>query len=105
MKANIYILLILLLSFSFGNAQSTTEITKKAPNKVILVSVNNETVTATTNNLVETVKENDVLLIDATELKESIARSTSDIRLYFNRIRNVENIKLLFPKMNKIIKV
>ncbi|WP_303319044.1 hypothetical protein Q4Q34_00360 [Flavivirga abyssicola] len=101
MKTNIYILLILLLSFSFGIAQSNTN--KMEANKVILVSVNEVEVTVAKNNTVETVKENDLLLIDAKELRESIAR-TSDIRRYLNRVRNVENIKFLFPKINKPVK-
>lgn len=99
MKTNSYILIILLLSFSFGVAQSKTETNKMISNEVISVPVNGDDVTVA----IETVKENDTLLIDAKELKESIAR-TSDIRLYLNRVRNVENIKLLFPKMNKPVK-
>lgn len=99
MKTNIYILLILLLSFSFGVAQSNTETNKMKSNNVISVPVNGEDVIVA----IETVKENDTLLIDAKELKESMAR-TSDIRLYLNRVRNVENIKLLFPKINKAVK-
>ena len=102
MKTNFYILLILLLSFSYGDAQSKTEIVENEVNKVVLTSVNDD-VTITADNSVETVKENDTLLIDANELKESIAR-TSDIRHYLNRVRNVENFKLLFPKTNKAVK-
>ncbi|TGV02986.1 hypothetical protein [Flavivirga rizhaonensis] len=101
MKTNTYILLILLLSFSFGIAQSDTN--KIEENKVISVSVNGEEVTTVKDNAVKTVKENDTVLIDAKELRESIAR-TSDIRRYLNRVRNVENIKFLFPKINKPVK-
>ncbi|MDO5977532.1 hypothetical protein [Flavivirga spongiicola] len=101
MKTNTYILLILLLSFSLGVAQSDTN--KMKTNKVMSVYVNDGEVVVAKDNAVETVKENDSLLIDAKELKESIAR-TSDIRLYLNRVRNVENIKLLFPKINKPVK-
>ncbi|NMH86458.1 hypothetical protein [Flavivirga algicola] len=104
MKKNIYILLILLLSFSLGVAQNTSKKNKIESNKVILVSVNTEDVKTETAPAVETVKENEALLIDPTELKESISR-TSDIRLYLNRVRNVENIKVIFPKINKPVKV
>jgi len=77
---------------SLGNAQSAVEVK------------NVETVTAVA---VEDHKENNikVLLIDAAELKETIARSTSDIRIYFNRQRKVGNITLVFPKINKAVKV
>ncbi len=98
MKTNIYIVSILLLSFSFGNAQSTTETIKKDDNKVVSVSVED---TMNPVEVVEDVKENDVQLINAEALKETIAR-TSDIRRYFNRVRNVDNLKLLFPKMNTL---
>ncbi len=104
MKKNIYILLILLLSFSFGVAQSNTEKNTIEANKVISVSVNDEDEKVAINNTIEIIKENDTLLIDPAELKESIAR-TSDIRLYLNRVRNVENITVLFPKINKPVKV
>lgn len=99
MKTNFYIL-ILLLSFSYGDAQSKTEVIENEVNKVVVASVD---VDVTIDNSVETVKENDTLLIDANELKESVAR-TSDIRHYLNHVRNVENIKLLFPKINKAVK-
>ena len=98
MKTNTYILLTLLLSFSLGVAQSDTN--EVEANKVIAVSVNGGEATVAKDN---TEKENDTLLIDAKELRESIAR-TSDIRLYLNRVRNVENIRLLFPKINKPVK-
>ncbi|MEN3324836.1 hypothetical protein VP395_13945 [Mariniflexile soesokkakense] len=88
MKTNFYILIIFLLAFSFGNAQSTTE------------TVNDEI----TNTVSVSTVENEVILIDASEVKESIARSNSDIKLYFNRLRNVDNLNLLFPKINKAIK-
>ncbi|GAA3598898.1 hypothetical protein Q4Q39_18460 [Flavivirga amylovorans] len=101
MKTNTYILLTLLLSFSFGIAQS--DVNKIEENKVISVSVNGEEVTTVKDNAVKTVKENETVLIDAKELRESIAR-TSDIRLYLNRVRKVQNIKMLFPKINKPVK-
>jgi hypothetical protein len=102
MKANIYILLIFLLAFSFGNAQSTTEVVKVETNNTVSVSEDDKQVTV--ENTVNTVNENDVILIEASEIKESIARSSSDIKLYFNRLRNIDNLNLLFPKINKEVK-
>ncbi|CAH8281553.1 hypothetical protein EV196_104195 [Mariniflexile fucanivorans] len=93
MKTNFYILLIFLLAFTFGNAQSTTETVKVEINNTVSVSEDNKEVTV----------ENKIILIEASEVKESIARS-SDIRLYFNRLRNVDNLNLLFPKINNPIK-
>ncbi|GAA4897280.1 hypothetical protein GCM10023311_22590 [Flaviramulus aquimarinus] len=102
MKINIYILLILTLSFSLGNAQSTeAALEVKTSNSV---SVSNEDVNTVVVTEINTVKENDSLLIDAETLKGSIARTASDIRIYLNRKRKVSNIKLLFPKINKAIK-
>jgi hypothetical protein len=86
MKTNFYLLLILLLSFSVANAQSTTP-----SNKVEVKIAVSET---------ENVNNSDVEIIETLELKEIIAR-TSDIRSFLNRERKVENIKLVFPKINK----
>ncbi|WP_298236773.1 hypothetical protein [uncultured Algibacter sp.] len=85
MKTNFYLLLILLLSFSVANAQSTTP-----SNKAEVKNTVSET---------ENVNNNDVEIIETLELKEVIAR-TSDIRSFLNRERKVENIKLVFPKIN-----
>ena len=84
-----YLLLILLLSFSFANAQST-EIKK----------VQSTIVAADNNNNKEVSTENTIIL-EPSIIKEAIARSSSDIRIYLNRERKVQNIKLLFPKINK----
>jgi len=88
----VYSLLILLLAFSFGNAQSNSYVEIET-NKTISVSIEDDSV-----------KENDTLLIDTTELKKSVARSSSDIRIYLNRKRNVGNISFVFPKINKAVK-
>jgi len=42
-------------------------------------------------------------LVSAADLKESIARTNSDIRVYFSRVtkKKVDNITLLFPKIHK----
>ena len=102
MKTNFYILLIFLLAFTFGNAQSTTEVVNNEINNTVSVSEDNKQVTVETTT--NTVNENEVMLIKASEVKESVARSSSDIRIYFNRLRNVDNLNLLFPKMNKDLK-
>ncbi|WP_298550686.1 hypothetical protein [uncultured Algibacter sp.] len=98
MKTNFYILLILLLSFSFGNAQSTTEVVSIETNKTI--SFSNGDDIATVIAAVNTIKENDSLLIDAAKVNETIARSSSDIRIYLNRKRKVSNIKLVFKEIS-----
>lgn len=104
MKTNIYILLILLLSFSFGNAQ-TTEVTVEVEiNETVSVTNDVETVTLNDVNETNTVIENDSLFINANELRESIARGASDIRIYLNRERKVSNISIVFPKINKAVK-
>ena len=99
MKTNFYILLTLLLTFSIGNAQSTSEVVAIETNKTISVSAEAEIATVIT--VVNTIKENDSLLIDASELNETIARSSSDIRVYLNRKRKVSNINLVFKGINK----
>jgi len=83
MKTNFYILFILLLSFSAIGAQNEVK-----------------TDNVETNVTVSETKEATVI-IDTVKIKETIARSNSDIRIYLNRERKVENIKLLFPKLNK----
>ena len=99
MKTNYYILFILLLSFSFANAQSTETVVKEESTTSVSVSVdNNEVIVLDT--LSTKVIENNDLILDADKVKESIAKSSSDIRIYLNRLRNVDNIKLVFPKMN-----
>lgn len=104
MKTNFYILLILLLSFSFAEAQSTSEVVKVETNDIVSVSNNDNQVLLNVEKLTVEVNENEVLLIDASEFKKSIARSSSDIRIFLNRERKVDNIKLVFPKINKAIK-
>lgn len=104
MKINFYLLLVLLLTFSFGNAQS--EKSSIETSKMISVSQMNEDTSSPVDAIsVENEKEN--LLIDAANLKETIARTNSDIRIYLNRVneKKVDNIKLLFPQINKVSKV
>lgn len=104
MKTNFYILLVLLLSFSFGNAQSTSKVVEIEINNTISVSVEDDKTIITPSVEVNTVKENDSLLINADVLKETIARGTSDIRNYINRFKNSDNIEFIFPKINKAVK-
>lgn len=102
MKTNFYILLILLLTFSFGNAQSTSAVVEIETNKTISISLEDEIATVITE--VNTIKENNSLLIDATKVNETIARSSSDIRVYLNRKRKVSNIGLVFQGINKAVR-
>ena len=99
MKINFYILLIL-LSFSTAEAQSTSEVVKVETNDTVSVSNNDNNVIVNVEKSNVEVNENEVLLIDASQFKKSIARS----RIFLNRERKVENIKLVFPKMNKAVK-
>ncbi len=99
MKTNFYILLILLLTVSFGNAQSAPAVVDVEVNKTISLSIDDEIATVIAE--VNSIKENDSLLIDATTVKETIARSSSDIRVYLNRKRKVSNINLVFQGINK----
>jgi hypothetical protein len=98
MKTNFYILIVLLLSFSFGNAQSVSEVVEIEINKTVSFSIEDEIATIMLE--ANTVK-NDSLLIDVSEFNETIARSTSDIRVYLNRKRKVSNINLVFTEINK----
>jgi len=98
MKTNLYILLILLLSFSVANAQkSSTEVKVITVNEINVnnpVSEITEEVSTTENNET-TINEN-----EDSNTVEVIARN-SDIKIYLNQIRKVQNINLLFPKFNK----
>ena len=95
-----YIILILLLTASFANAQSNDVSVETKTNNTVSVSEVNDEVTTTVNSVnVET--ENEAILIDTEKVKESIARGTSDIRTFLNREKNMNNINLLFPNMNK----
>lgn len=98
MKTNSYILLILLLSFSFASAQDN--VVKVEIENTVSVSDNNENITVG-NTSVEIVNKKETTNAKTTEVKETVAKSYSDIRVYLNRTRKVENIKWLFPKINK----
>jgi hypothetical protein len=92
------IILILILTATFANAQSNVVSIETINNTVSVSEVNDET-TADVNTVNE-VNENEAVLIDAEKVKESVARS-SDIRIYLNREKNVNNINLLFANINK----
>lgn len=96
MNNKFYIFLVLVLGFTFANAQSVDKTTVETEKTVVVSNETKEVLNNTTNT------EN-VLIISEEELKETIAATASDIRTYFNRERNVDNIKLLFPKLNKQI--
>ncbi|WP_152593080.1 hypothetical protein [Jejuia pallidilutea] len=83
MKTNFYILFILLLSFSAIGAQNEVK-TNNVETNVTVSEANEATV-----------------IIDTVKIKEVIAKSSSDIRIFLNRERKVDNIKLVFPKINK----
>ncbi|MBJ6369740.1 hypothetical protein [Snuella sedimenti] len=99
MRTNYFILIVLLFSFSFVNAQTNT--VDADADKLVVVSkeVKEKAQVSDSSNLSEKIE--DSLIIDINAAKEEIAKSTSDIRTYFNRLRNVDNIKLIFPKINK----
>lgn len=84
-----------MLAFSIGNAQSNESNKMIESSKTISVLIETE---------INTVKENDSLLIDNSKLKTSISRSSSDIRVYLNRKRNAGNISFVFPKINKAVR-
>lgn len=99
MKTNFYILLILLLSFSVANAQEKTTAVKV----VTVNELNVNTIVLKTTPVVSKTQES-----VSSEVKENsesttnvIAKAASDIRIYLNRERNLENINLLFPKIYK----
>lgn len=92
MKTNYYILLVLLLSFSFAKAQSNVE------SKII------EPTVITSDNVQESVDtvELEKATTEATVIEGDLARTNSDIKIYLNRSRNEDSMNLLFPKINKV---
>lgn len=97
MKTNYFILLILLFSFSLANAQSTVVTLEEDATELNSITDNNETVNKSTTTEIE----NEVILENAETVIETIVRSRSDIKIYFNQLNNVDNLNLLFPKINK----
>lgn len=97
MKTNYFILLILLFSFSLANAQSNVVTLEEDTTELNSITDNNETVNKSTTTEIE----NEVILENAETVIETIVRSRSDIKIYFNQLNNVDNLNLLFPKINK----
>ncbi|WP_136479819.1 hypothetical protein [Cognatitamlana onchidii] len=93
MKTNFPLLIVLMLAFSLANAQKAEEVNGVESAKTISVDTN-----------VGAAISKDTLLIDASQLKSTISRTTSDIRIYLNRKRKVGNISFIFPKINKAIR-
>lgn len=89
----IYILVIFLVSFSYSNAQDNSGAKKIESNVIVSENIEDISLTANSSDSELTVKE-----VKTTE--SSLVRTNSDIRIYLNRVRNVENIDLLFPKLN-----
>ena len=104
MKTNYCILLITLFSFSLGNAQSEATSIEIESNSIVSISKMNNDVVETFNTILNVVDKKEQTLIDASELKNTLSRTNSDIRTFLNRERKVDNIKMLFPKINKALK-
>jgi len=97
-----YILLLLALSFSYVNAQQNSDELKKDKLEKIKIEYKVNVVTDSIDGLINEPKS---FLISEEALKALIISSrVSDIKTLSNRERNVENIKILFPKMNKVKK-
>ncbi|MFB9057912.1 hypothetical protein ACFFU9_14290 [Mariniflexile ostreae] len=98
--AKYYILLVLLISFSLASAENQ-KITVEVPSRIKTVRAIGANVATEIHStwIKETVCED--VPIDSIK-KKSIVKSTSDIRLYLNRLRNVDHISLMFPQKNKI---
>lgn len=99
MKTNFYIFLIVLLSFSVANAQEKTTAVKVVTVNELTVN----TIVLKTTPVLSTAQGS--VSAEAKENSEStnevVAKAASDIRIYLNRERNLENIDLLFPKIYK----
>jgi len=98
MKTNIYILLILLLSFSAVNAQENSTQVKNVTVNELNVNPSVSEITIIQN--IETSKIENTTSENSNQI---IARTSSDIRIYLNRERNIQNIYLLFPTKYKEI--
>ncbi|OEJ98832.1 hypothetical protein A8C32_06495 [Flavivirga aquatica] len=97
-----YIILILLFSSSLGNAQSEDVFLEVEISKIIYNDF--KKMFDKFNYEINKVKDTDSLLTKEDKVEDIITRS-SDIRLYLNRIRNVSNLDIIFPKINKRVKV
>ncbi|MDO6759074.1 hypothetical protein Q4566_02580 [Tamlana sp. 2_MG-2023] len=93
MKINFYFILIFLFFGSVVNAQDTD-----APLKG--ETTENYSERANTLIMVNELTENKIVMLDELDIKMSLARLESDIKLYYKRQKKISNISLVFPKMN-----
>lgn len=84
MKITIYLSFIFLLSFTVANAQK---------------DVDNNQVNSIVKNLNK--KQNSEEIIKTFEIDKSFVKTRSEIRLFFNIERKENNIKFIFPDINK----
>ena len=102
MKTIFYIFLILIFSLSFANAQETTSIVVE---ELTIIENNVENSDSEISNKVLNSQNTETTINvnkeESNETNEVIVKSSSDIRIYLNRVRNVDNLNLLFPKMYK----
>lgn len=98
MKANTFLLLILMLICSRGFAQVNTVISINNTNEITSTSIKIISKADVNTNLDNT------LIKDKTEVKQIIARSSSDIRIYLNRKRKISNFNIVFQKKYKAIR-
>ncbi|MBU2951624.1 hypothetical protein KO493_13030 [Tamlana agarivorans] len=93
MKINFYFILIFLFFGSVVNAQST-DVPSKAETTALYTEGKNSL------SMVNELTENKIVMLDELDIKMSIARLESDIKLYYKRQKKISNISLVFPKMN-----
>ena len=93
-----------MLAFSIGTAQNAELDQVIEGYKTISVS-NIDVLAPSIDAKINNVKEDDTVLINASELKSTISRTNSDIRIYLYRKRNAGNISFVFPKINKAVRV
>ena len=102
MKTNFYIFLILIFSLSFANAQETTSIVVE---ELTIIENNVENSDSEISNKVLNSQNTETTINvnkeESNETNEVIVKSSSDIRIYLNKVRNVQNINLMFPKVYK----
>lgn len=105
MKNVICLLSISFFSFLSGNAQSEKLSFESEINKVISVfEASNQPLNAYDNFVKAQLKINlDSPVLRSLKPEQRLVRTKSDIRIYLTRIKlkRVDNINLLFPKINK----
>ncbi|MFV0564330.1 MAG: hypothetical protein ACK5NB_00710 [Flavobacteriaceae bacterium] len=94
MKPKFYITLFFLISFSFAKAQNTNVFLKVENNKISSVSVLETQPVKVFKNVQGQLTNNEVF-------GNSASVSFSDLRLYLNRERKIDNLSVLFPKAYK----